>query len=79
MAVEELHDMEPAAVEVEMDVPLLKVRRDGLPDLDFGMQLFHRALCGIAHAPAVDMRRNEQKIEITRDLFKALIIHFSFC
>ena len=35
VAVEELHDVKAAAVHIEMDVPLLKVRRDGLPDLDF--------------------------------------------
>ena len=31
MAVEELHDMEAAPVHIEVDVPLLEIRRDGLP------------------------------------------------
>ena len=30
-AVKELHDMEAAAIDVEVDVPLLEIRRDGLP------------------------------------------------
>ena len=50
MAVEKLHDVEAAAIHVEVDIPLLEIRRDGLPDLDFRVQAFHRTPCGVANA-----------------------------
>ena len=50
VAVEELHEVKAAAVHIEMDVPLLEIRRDGLPHLDLRVQLFHRTPCGIADA-----------------------------
>ena len=40
--VEELNDMKSAAVHIEMDIPLLEIRREGLPDLYLGMQLLDR-------------------------------------
>lgn len=50
MAVEELHDMEAEPVHIEVDVPLLEIRRDGLPHNYLWVQVFHRAPRGIADA-----------------------------
>ena len=57
MAVEEFHDVEPAAVHVKMDIPLFEIGRDCFPDLYFRMQALARLPCGIADTLAVDMRR----------------------
>ncbi len=65
MAVKELHDMETTSVDVEVDISLLKVRRYGLPDLHFRMQTFDSTPCGISDAPAVDLRRNKEDLQIT--------------
>ncbi len=48
MIVEELHDMESAAVHIEVDIPFLKIRRNSFPDSYFRVQLFHCAPRGIA-------------------------------
>ncbi len=41
MIVPELHDVEPAAVHIKMDVALFEIRRTGFPNLDFRVHGFH--------------------------------------
>lgn len=64
VAVVKLHNMETAAVHIEVNVPLLKIRRDGLPDLHLRMQLFHLAPCRIPDSLAMNIRRNEENLQI---------------
>ena len=52
-AVEEFYNVEAAAVHIEVDVPLFKIRRNRLPDGNLRMQPFHRAPCGILPLMAV--------------------------
>lgn len=56
MAVEKLHDMEAAAIHVEVDVALLEIRSHRLPDLCLRMQPLDLALCGISDALTVRFR-----------------------
>ena len=46
--------MKTAFIHIEMDVPLLEIRRNGLPDLHHWMQLFHSTPCRITDALAVE-------------------------
>ena len=64
MAVIEFDNVETASINVEVNIPFLKVGRDSFPYRHFRMQLFHRAPGGIADAPAVRFGRDKQKIEI---------------
>ena len=64
VTVEKLHDVEAAAVDIEVDIPLFKIRRNGFPDRYFRVQPFHRAPGSVADALAVRLRRNEQQIEV---------------
>ena len=57
-----LHDMESASVDIKMDVALFKIRRDRFPDLDLRMHLLYLAPRRIADTPAVNMRRNKQRL-----------------
>ncbi len=43
MTVAGLHDMKSAAIDVEMDIALIGIRRDSFPDLYFGVQLLDLA------------------------------------
>ena len=65
MTVEKFDDMKSAAIDIEMDVTLLKIRRDSFPDFYFGMKLFDLAPCCIADAFAVCLRRYEKYFKIT--------------
>ena len=65
MAIKELHDMETTTVHIEMDVPLFKVWRDGLPDSNLWMQLFHRTPSGIPYTLTVYIGRNKEYLKIS--------------
>ena len=58
----ELHNMKPAAIHIEMNIALFKIRRDRFPDLDLRMHLLYLAPRRIADTPAVNMRRNKQRL-----------------
>ena len=62
MAVKELYDMKSAAVYIEVDVPLLEIRRNGFPYLYFRMHLFNFAPRGISDAFTMNFGRNEQNL-----------------
>lgn len=64
VAVVELHDMKAAAIHVEVNVPLLEVRSDSLPDLYLRVQPLYSAPCGIADSLAVYLGRYKQQVEI---------------
>ena len=64
MLVEILHNMESAAVDVEMDIPCFKVGRERFPDRYLRMQCLYRAPCGIAYSFAVDFRLYEQQFKV---------------
>ena len=53
VAVEILHDVETAAVDVEVDVALLEIGGRSLPHRHLGVQLLDEAPGGIANALAV--------------------------
>ena len=61
----EFHDMESATIHVEVDVPLLKIWRDGFPDSHLRVHLFDSPPCGVADTLAVNFWRYEQEIKIT--------------
>ena len=60
----ELDDMEAAAVHVEVDVALLEVRGNGLPDADFRMPRFHGLPSSLADAFAVAFRKDKQQFKL---------------
>lgn len=70
VAIEKLDNMKAAAVHIEVNVSLFKIRRDCLPDGNLRMQLFHRAPCRITYTLAVDVRGDKQQIQIA-----ALTVH----
>ena len=47
---EEFYGVEAAFVDVKMNVPLLKIRRAGFPDLGFGVERFDRLPRTVANA-----------------------------
>ena len=64
MAVVELHDVKSAAVDIEVDIALLKIRRYGLPDLHLRMHTFNSTPRRIADALAVDFGRDKEDLKI---------------
>lgn len=56
--------MKATTVDVEMNIPLLKIRCNGFPDGHLRMQALYRTPCGIADASAVNLWRYKQQIEI---------------
>ena len=56
--------MEAASVHVKVDVALLEVRGDCLPNLDLRRLRFHRLPGGLANALAVDLRQNEKQLQL---------------
>ena len=64
VAVIELYNVKTTPIDVEVDIPFLKVGRDRFPYRHFRVQLFHCAPRGIADAPAVRFGRDKQKVEI---------------
>ena len=57
--IEELHNMESALVDIEMDIPGLEVGSTGLPDFCFRIQAFHFLPGSRANAFAVYRRRDK--------------------
>ena len=53
VAVIELYNVETTSIDVEMNIPFLKVWRDSFPHRHFWMQLFHSTPRGVADAPTV--------------------------
>ena len=64
MAVEELNDMKPAAVNIKMNISTLKIRCNGFPYFYFRVQFFDCAPGGIADSPAVNFWGNKQKFKV---------------
>ena len=58
--VPKLHDVEPAAVHVEMDVPLFEIRRASFPNDDFWMQLLDKAPGSVTYTFAMDFWVDEE-------------------
>ena len=65
VAVEELHDMKPTAIDVKMNISLLKIRSYCFPYFHFRVQFFDSAPGGITDAFAVHFRRNKQQFKVT--------------
>ena len=63
-AVEELDNVEPAFVDIEVDIPRLKVRSTCFPYECFGVQPFDFLPSSTADAPAVDLRIDKQKFQL---------------
>ena len=63
MTVEKLDDVKAAAVDVKMDIALLKIRCDGFPYLDLRKHPLNFAPCGVADTLAVNARRNEKQLQ----------------
>ena len=64
MLVEKLHDVEAAAVHIEMDVPLLEIRRACLPYLDLWEHLLHLAPGRLADSLAVYFGIYEEYLQV---------------
>ena len=63
MFVSKLHDVEAAAVNVEMDVPLLEMRCDGFPDLDFRVHGLHNLPRRMTDVFAVGFGQDTQQFQ----------------
>ena len=59
------HNMKTAAIDIEMDIPLFKIRSDCLPDLHIRVHLFDLAPCGIADSLAVYIGRNKEYLKVS--------------
>ena len=65
VAVEEFHNVEPTAVHIEMDVALLKIGCDRLPDAHARVTLFYGTPGAIADTLAVYFGRHEKQHKLT--------------
>ena len=65
MIVPKLNDLETAAVDVEVDVALLEIGGDGLPDLDFWMHPLNGFPCRLADALAMNVRVHEEQFQFS--------------
>ena len=65
MLVPKLHDMESAAVDIEMYVALLEIRGDGLPNLDFRMHPLDRLPCSLADALAMGVGIHKKQFQLS--------------
>ena len=65
MFVPELHDVEPAAVHIKMDVALLEIRRAGFPNDDFRMQLLDETPGSVTYAFAMDFWVDEEQLQFS--------------
>ena len=63
--VEKLHNVEAAAIDIKMNVALLKIRSDRFPHLHFRVQFFNSTPSSISDTFAMDSRRNKKKIKVT--------------
>ena len=61
---EELNGGKTAFVDVEMVIPLLKIRRAGLPNYGIGVKALYLPPCGGADALSVNVRRHEQDLKL---------------
>ena len=61
--VPKLHDVEAAAVDVEVDVALLEIRRDGFPSLDFRVHRLNCLPSRLTDAFAVDFWADKQQFQ----------------
>lgn len=61
---EKLHHVKTAFVDIEMDVPLFKVWRVGLPYFCFRVQSFNGLPSGKTHTLAVAVHIDEQKLKL---------------
>ena len=61
---EKLHHVKTALVDIEMDVPLFKVWRVGLPYFCFWVQSFNGLPCSESHALTVAVHIDEQKLKL---------------
>ena len=64
MTVEELHDVEPAFVYIEVDVPRLEVRRTGFPDERFRIQALDLLPRAVANAFTVRFGQYKENIQV---------------
>ena len=64
MLAPKLVDLKAALVDVKMDVPLLKIRRAGLPDHRLGMQRLDRLPRAKANALAVLVGRRKEDLQM---------------
>lgn len=64
MAVVKLNDMKSAAIHIEVDIPLLKIRRDGFPDSHLRMALLYCAPGSITDSLAMSLRTHKQQVKI---------------
>ena len=62
--VEKFDDMEPAAVHIEMDIPLFKIRRICLPYCHLRIVRLHGAPCRIPNPLAMDIWSNKEEFKI---------------
>ena len=60
----ELNDGKTALIHVEVNVPFLKIRRAGLPDLRLGMQSLDLQPGAVADALTMLLRRNEKQLQM---------------
>lgn len=60
MTIKKLNDMEPALIDVEMNVPGLEIRSTGLPDFCLRIQPLDLLPCGMTDSFAVNFRINKQ-------------------
>gem|GEM_PF-5876326 len=65
MGVKELHDMESAAVHIEVYVSLLEVRCNCLPQSNFRVKFFDRTPGFVSDAFTVHLWRYEQKVQVS--------------
>ena len=61
---EEFDNVKAEFVDVEVDIPLLEIRRAGLPNYGIGVKALYLPPCGGADALAVNVRRHEQDIKL---------------
>ena len=64
MAVKKLNDMETAFIDIKMDIPGLKVRRTGFPDLCIRIQPLNFFPGSEANPFAVSVRADKQQIQV---------------
>ena len=69
VTVEELNDMESAAIDVKVDISRFKIRRDRTPNLDLRIHSFDLTPSDVPDTFAVSLRRYKQYFELTSIAF----------
>ncbi len=67
VAVEELDNVEPEPVHVEVDVARLEIGGAGLPDADFGVEPFDGAPCCLSDSHAVAFWKDEEEFKFAAE------------